>query len=322
MESTDGNVFVEDAEEESKQNRQSLCGKSWQLYRVSPLYGYTEACCQDWAKDLQKELKHEFALRRNLPIIINEDQDQEEEVQIEADKIKAEVSSIRGLRGSDADPHAVKIEVSMNKTKLLHAFLLGMNAKEQESAKFANLPVLLINAAKEFIDVLTDNIEKNFDCIVAKVYLKEDELKWASAMWSSFEAEEESQEKVILKYKYQSEDKSMSGLFELEMKAGQMCQLWLSVHDEKESFATQQEILTFHEALVKQVKLSMGVNLNAMSLTSITLPSVKMDCGSTVRMFKSEHVRTILRFLTSICDISLESFAPRIGIPAQNFTTA
>ncbi len=101
--------------------------------------------------------------------------------------------------------------------------------------------------------------------------------------------------------------------------------------------ATVDEVEVFHSALSAHLASTVGVKLAHMAgIKRMDLPVAKIDEAGKVRIEGSrlansvphfvlsslsqiqiesgDHAKTILRFLTSICQLHLESLTPRIGI--------
>ena len=295
-------VSEEDESDDTKLNLQQLCDKAWTLFRVSPLFGFKSDVFDAWRNVLSRELGHE-----------------KEDIVVE---------EFRGLRGSDGDPQAVKVECGKN---ALSAVLLGVQCAREtrrslEPDTAVVLPVLLLRGVEsaKFVKVL----EKCFDCVVAKVAFEEDELRWAAAMWLDLKGDDDDNEEeddLSIKYGFEPtcSDKQLTNI-DLELKLAQMRNLWLSIHDPAETLATRQEVAVFHDALAEQIRASTkGLDVASSSrLSSVLIPKVvKLESPSSIRFLRSCHVKTVLRFLTDVCDISLECATPSLGVPATGLET-
>lgn len=104
-----------------------LCNKTWQIYRVSPLFGmkYEDSFLKSWSK------------------VIKSDFESAKEAAMETSSLKeyqtvsVQVEMFAGLRGDKEDDQAIKIEVSTRRghTKLVTAFLIGVHSYEQVRMK-------------------------------------------------------------------------------------------------------------------------------------------------------------------------------------------
>ncbi len=181
--------------------------------------------------------------------------------------------------------------------------------EDEQSPQAEVLPVMLLWGAKPLAEALMDNVQRCFDCVVAKVNFTKEDLQWASAMWCSLCDKEESEEfSVKLTYVIPR------GTVDVELKQSQLAQLWHSCHDKRETVATVHEVECFHAALSAHLDKAMGLRTSGFGIKRITLPAVTMDARGTVSVAVSAHAKTVLRFLTGVCQLKLESFTPRIGI--------
>lgn len=115
------------------------------------------------------------------------------------------------------------------------------------------------------------------------------------------------------------EESSKSGIrkFELKLRQNHLVDLWKSVHDDTEYFATMMEVQVFHQALSEKIQIELGLDFAKLKLSRIELPVVTVDSNSRVTIRSASQVKTILRLFTELCQLNINSHCPRIGIPTD-----
>ncbi|TRY61322.1 hypothetical protein TCAL_06663 [Tigriopus californicus] len=124
--------------------------------------------------------------------------------------------------------------------------------------------------------------------------------------------------KVNLTFTLHEESKN-SGIkkFVLKLQQSHLVDLWRSIHDDTEYFATMIEVQVFHQALMEKIQIELGVDFTKLKLSRIELPVVTVDSNSRVTIRSAPHVKTILRLFTELCQMNITSHCPRIGIPTD-----
>eukprot|EP00095_Tigriopus_kingsejongensis_P011789 maker-scaffold119_size336447-snap-gene-2.33 protein:Tk11789 transcript:maker-scaffold119_size336447-snap-gene-2.33-mRNA-1 annotation:"hypothetical protein BRAFLDRAFT_123952" len=330
-----------DLEDEINQTVTSnICHRSWRVFRVSPLFEfcYNEAALARWSESLERDLWTQHGL-----------QDQGD-----WKRLKISISAVPGLRGSTDDEQAICIEGHTRKghKEAFVVYLVSVDRQDklnlEESFKATILPVMLTFGPDELIRIVRRSVEKHFDCVTGIVVFPQAELKWMSALWidlqpekaegrkrklinddEDIEAESDGKTEPIkspmardsrVNFFYKMpEEHSNFGIkkFEVKLIQEQLVELWKSIHDDTEYFATMHEVHVFHQALLDKLQLEMGVNFNLMKLSRVELPTVSVDSGSRVIIHSTKHVKTFLRLFTELCQLSINSHCPRIGIPTE-----
>lgn len=205
-----------------------LCDRPWLVLRLSPLFGfsYDPDFFSRWADSIKEDFLNGGG-RSQLPL---------------NQSITVQVDKVHGLRGTTEDPEAVQIQVFAQRSRqaLFTAFLLSVDCVTSvelgsHSEQITELPVMLCFGLKELEKVVRDSLGKCFNCVVSDVQIKEEDLKWITAMWSrlsSIEEEETEAERageasnVTLTYTFPADFKDTLRTVDVGLKQRQLGQLW------------------------------------------------------------------------------------------------
>lgn len=318
-------------EDEHTANIQELKGKVWRISRSSPWFNFDSNL-----KTLAAFIKAQLC--------------SEDSVLNPGDELKVSVIFMKGLRGNREDSECIKLTIDrvvlgQEKCPLFTAYFLSVDSKEMGTKTPVKvLPLCLSSAADEKISDLTFLcLEKRFDCVIYPLQLEEIDLKWMAALWSgtqrtepvAVEGDRQEEEagnnnnnnndsKDMVKFRFRlPQELSNCGLDTIDVKfnGGQIRQFWNSITSGYRTEMSPEDMETFHRALRSHVRKELGINLDVLELANIYLPSLSAARTGHVRMERVDKIKTVLGFLTTLCQNDVVSANPRLGIANENATS-
>lgn len=211
-----------------------LCNRQWSILKLSPLFGlnYDPDFLSRWAQSIEKDFEATVNLSE---VALNQ-------------KISVKIQKVTGLRGTTDDPEALQIQLFTERSRqiLFTSFLVSVDCVDKlelgsHSEELTNLPVMLCCGLKELERIVRDSLGKCFHCVVGDVQIKEEDLKWITAMWSGLRKEEEENKTmdndeqtkqnqnmpdVALTYQFSKKLKDTIKTVDVNLKHQHLAQLW------------------------------------------------------------------------------------------------
>ena len=97
------------------------------------------------------------------------------------------VEIIKGLRGNREDSDGFKISCSKKKenVEICKIYFLAVHSREVHlKSSVTVLPICLSNGLESLIQKILVVLEREFDCVICPLRLKQLDLKWMCALWS------------------------------------------------------------------------------------------------------------------------------------------
>ena len=313
-----------------------VVGAQWQVHRVSPLWGvpYT-------AGGAARE-EEGMGACPNVRRLVGEQEGQEvydrkalarlgkAMAEVVGGQVEVRIEPLPGLRGTRFDSEALQVVVEQgmagSRVEVFQGILCSVEAEELvlQSTEATNLPVLLTRGAADTTELVVAGLERCFDCVVGRLELGAGALQWMAAMWAGFGEElgEGGGKGGAVKLVYGLPDslahvRKQVSHFTFEFGAAEVRRIWRACREVGSSEELGQgEMEAFHRALALHLRRTLGVRVDRLELVQVQLPFLRVHQGGRLAVAEVARVKTVLRFLTELCQGGVLGAAPTLAMDA------
>lgn len=284
--------------EVEENNIKELKGKTWHVFRLTPLYNFRTAKSdfQMYARNLSSYIEAEtkkgtfIDLDTNLPSA-------------------ATVGMFSGLDVGPDDPKSLLIQVKGKSTngkedKVVNEALLLSTDLEYQPLKhdlldhFTYFSTMLVHGPKVVAETIQTWLEVQFDCRVIPHTFTTNDLAFMAAMFTGFD---EDHKPVELVYEVPSEVEGLSTI-NYSTKYDSCKRIWDCVRSSDEDMYTALEASQFIEALESHFYHCFKIKLNAMPLLTIGTPVAFVGKEGKIKFFTKscDNLVKVCRHLTDL----------------------
>ena len=328
------------------ENVELLVGSPWQVYRVSPLWGIPILSSPNvdpgHRKYDERGLKR---LARAMMDIVGPD------IEVEIVPFTG-IRGTRF--DDEALCVSVSSKIETKKVKIFTGILCSVEAIELrlKTEGATNLPMMLTKGSLDITERVVLGLEQCFDCVVGRLELPVKELQWMAAMWAG--VGEGDPEKGSNKRRTTlgdnsindgsrettdhsgSEDKSGANVIKLiydlpadlkkkiegkihhftfEFPTEHIQEIWRCCRESEDGKEfSETEMNAFHKTINEHIRQTMGVRLDKLELVQVQLPLLRVHRGGRVAFGAVKQVKTVLRYLTELCQGDLVEAAPTLSL--------
>lgn len=281
----------------------SLVGKTWRVYRVSPLYDfqYTTASFKTYAKSLSAFLEAETQVG-NMAVELLTDS--------ASGKFRVEFNLMKELTISESDSPAVKITIfskqtgrqPTNDSPILTALFCSLGNDSSKDArpltrrKFTFLPVCLVRGPAVLSRCFVSGLEAMFDCKISPMNFSSMDFAWFVSLWAGVALKEYSRP-VELCYSLPASIKGLSRIL-YNIRAKDAKAIWNCVHENNSPLFTEKESDMFMKALETHFYHHFKVDLSRVALSRIGTSIVLVGSKGRLKLLHPKYVKHILQQIT------------------------
>ncbi|NXC44715.1 CENPL protein, partial [Penelope pileata] len=272
-----------------------LLRKQWTLYSVTPLYKFSAARLKDYA--------------RLLGVFIAAEKQKGLAVGAGAELgLRAAVSSLPELRGSERDPAALLIQLSSRSSvspknseeKVIWSgwfcCVAGDDLTENLPEEFTCLPLFLANGAESYTAIVGSWFQKTFDCCFRRLAISPLNLTWMAAMWTGCKMDKNtSAMELLFSVPHLPQPLDISyAIHPEDAKA-----LWDTVQKTPGEI-TQEEVDVFMDCLYSHFYRHFKIHLSATKLVKVSTGVASAHCDGIIKFLQSQYLTGVLMLLTEL----------------------
>lgn len=284
-----------------------IVGKTLRVYQASPLHNFDrkirrslETYGNQLSAFLQLETEKQLLFDENGNI-----RDRKFKVQfsvhndISAEGSKFSAVHVKILVCSTVSPSSKPLEEMEPFIPILSTMFCSVGSEEEEDARlqehFTCLPICLINGPVNFSKLLISWFQSQFDCRITPMTFSSVELGWYFSLWAGMCSPEKSST-IELCY----DASSVGGLTRIfySIEGRDAKQLWDIVHVSNSCIFTEEESVTFLEALKKHFYYHFNINLEGLPLTRVRTAVAFVACEGKLKIVHPRFTDHILEQLT------------------------
>ncbi|XP_070575593.1 centromere protein L-like [Ptychodera flava] len=302
-----------DAETETLSRAQELVGKTWRVYRVTPLYKFSH---------LQPDLK-KYSRQLSMYLEVENKKGLAVDTQSELGD-KAVFQTMGGVSFSDDDAEAIEITVrakppngSKEGKVIFTGILCSVEIDTDFIAKqksFVHLPVLLVKGTVAVTRHVISWLQTQFDCCINNMRFPPMELAWMAAMWSGLTGDDENNSVMTMMKAHPLEllytlPEEVKGLNTISMTiaAKDVKMIWDSIHDGSSDDFTIEEMSAFIQGLESHFYFHFKIKLAALMLSRIGCNAAFVGTEGRLKILADVYIHQVLRYLTQLVVETLPS---------------
>ncbi|KFP85057.1 Centromere protein L, partial [Acanthisitta chloris] len=261
----------------------SLLHKAWALYSVTPLFRFSRARLQNYARLLRVQIGAEL-------------------------DIKVVLSSVPDLRGSQQDQAAILVELSQrsqgsprsSEDKLVWSgwfcSVCGDELSENMPEDFACLPLFLTNGAETYTAIVGNWFQKTFDCCFRRLSVSPLNLSWMAAMWTGCSVDKAASA-LELVFSVPRLPHSLDISYAIHPEDAKA--LWDTVQTTPGEI-TQEEVDVFMDCLYSHFHRHFKIHLSAATLVKVSTSIASLHCDGILKILQSQYISGVLMLLTEL----------------------
>ncbi|XP_067002012.2 centromere protein L [Anabrus simplex] len=299
-------VQPHDSSDESEYSKalEDICGKSWKLFRVSPLhrFEYSAIRLRQYGKKL----------REYLSVLKKSKEDME---------YQAAFSVVDDLTRVPEDYEAIKVKVTCSKNGAAYnsyyegLFISWGSTRPPIGLKgVVSLPLLLCRGTAGLTNAVHALLANFFDCSINRLVLTEEEVFWLSAMLPAVCPASRRNSRV--EFHYSVPGIETQGGFSVYCTHQTLIDLWKSIHDDQKDELLYSEIMTLQDGLMEHVYCVYGVNLGLCRLEKIISRDLYLASNGVLKVRSTTLADKLLSFICTV-SVILDCATPSLCVQGE-----